>query len=575
LIDLLQRLLLISFFALWVQSAFSFDLSNEHVKKVDRYMTNLKTVDAIEYIDSLFSNKSPLSTAIKQDLIIYRSQALQRLDQYDEDLKYCRKMSKKYPNDEIFQIRLLLETTVMYEITREMEKFFAGMKKIEALLTNYPTSEYYAEYLIRWTSYHRGQKDIPEAQRYANECLELTIAHGHKLQEAVTRTLIGYMSEDEAISDYQLRMALQYWIEINDLHWVGAIYGSFTKREFYRKDYKAALAYSDSSIQAVKNATNKSPLVAPYYWRSQIYEALGQLDSALLYYKKHVAATDDMATYERDEALRKLDYIYGEEKNKAKLEKTEREAKIARERNRQFFITIVVLVGFVLLISYLVIRLRNSRKKIRVQNETLSENNGQLEQLVSDKTVLIQEVNHRVKNNLTLILSLIDYQKMTKKSGDFGALKNRINSIAVAHQLLLTNYDATTTEEMLSLRQYLEQVIEPVVQLDGRTVEQEVHIDEVVLNTDTLVPIGMLVNELISNTLKHAKPEAEKLIIQLDVKVNAQDIAITYTDNGMSFDSPKSSGHLGLMIIDSMVKQLKGRYERNGSAYTIHLQVKN
>ncbi|SDS41337.1 Two-component sensor histidine kinase, contains HisKA and HATPase domains [Polaribacter sp. KT25b] len=189
---------------------------------------------------------------------------------------------------------------------------------------------------------------------------------------------------------------------------------------------------------------------------------------------------------------------------------------------------------------------------------------------------MLKELNHRVKNNLSLIISLIKFQSQEIKEQfykeKFKHLENRINTIAIAHEQFIYS-DTKTAGEFYNLEEYL-QKIAGLVNVSSRNVKYVQNIVAIQLNIDTALPIGILINELISNSIEHAVSK-NPLIINVQIKKKRNLIYITYVDSGTIFSKDSKKDTLGLFIIESMVAQLNGKIEREKSTFKIVLEHKN
>lgn len=97
-------------------------------------------------------------------------------------------------------------------------------------------------------------------------------------------------------------------------------------------------------------------------------------------------------------------------------------------------------------------------------------------------------------------------------------------------------------------------------------------IEDIKVNLETAVPLGILINELITNSMKHSEPLDSSLAIEIALTASDDDLRLEYKDNGKSFKLDPEKETLGLYIIRTMVLQLRGTFERTNSNYSIHLK---
>ena len=210
------------------------------------------------------------------------------------------------------------------------------------------------------------------------------------------------------------------------------------------------------------------------------------------------------------------------------------------------------------------------RKEVKSKNITLNE-------ALDKNKLLLRELNHRVNNNLALILSLVKFQYYEidepKYKEKFQSLEHRIKTIAAAHEQLL--YSKGNIEgEYYDVQEYLSKITNALIDISTKNVQLNLDAKSINLNIDTMLPIGILINELMSNSLKHAVFKNE-LIIDIQITLQQSNITIIYKDSGSTFKETKNTKSLGVSIINSMVKQLKGTISRENSEYTVNLQLKN
>jgi len=190
---------------------------------------------------------------------------------------------------------------------------------------------------------------------------------------------------------------------------------------------------------------------------------------------------------------------------------------------------------------------------------------AQIKESLREKEVLLQEIHHRVKNNLQVISSLLDLQSLHIKEPKmlemFRDSCNRVKSMALVHE----NLYQSKNYAKVNFREYIESLMMNLFQVygvkgDRMTLEQE--IDIVALNIDTAIPCGLIINELVSNALKHAFPDKNPGLISILFKVNKeQHYTLIVRDNGKGLPSCfniNSLNTLGLQLVDILRSFLSG-----------------
>ena len=198
---------------------------------------------------------------------------------------------------------------------------------------------------------------------------------------------------------------------------------------------------------------------------------------------------------------------------------------------------------------------------------------------LEEKEVLLRELHHRVKNNLAVITSLLSLQSshMGSKSAEeiLQESRNRIMSMALVHEQLFQTKDFSN----ISILNYLESLLMNIVSSYGPgkgMVIIERDIADISISIDVLIPLGLIVNELVTNSLKHAFGPGQKGLIKVSfTNPGANDYVITVSDDGKGMPEDldvEKSDTLGLKLVNILAAQLEGTLEfesKEGTAFTI------
>jgi PAS domain S-box-containing protein len=197
----------------------------------------------------------------------------------------------------------------------------------------------------------------------------------------------------------------------------------------------------------------------------------------------------------------------------------------------------------------------------------------QLRASLREKEVLLQEIHHRVKNNLQVVSSLLSLQaEQTKDRQTFEAFRgsqNRIRSMALIHEKLYQSPDLARVD----FAEYLQSLAAALCRsygADVRGISLSIQTDKILLGIDTATPCGLLLNELISNALKHAFPAGRAGEIRIEFRVNGdKQCILRVSDNGVGFPQDlefRTMESLGLQLVNTLVRQLAGsiKLERAG-----------
>ena len=201
-----------------------------------------------------------------------------------------------------------------------------------------------------------------------------------------------------------------------------------------------------------------------------------------------------------------------------------------------------------------------------------------IETSLKEKDVLLKEIHHRVKNNLQIIISLLNLQtgyikdEVTLKAVKDG--QSRVRSMALVHEKF---YQSDELSE-IDFAEYIEKLCHFIYQSYGDKTDR-IHLqisgDKIGLDMDTAMPCGLLVNEIVSNSYKYAFPNQEKGTIQIDFKKNDNKIILFIQDNGVGFPEEydlEKSESLGMQLIQALTSQLDGDLvvsRENGTSFKI------
>ncbi|NEP00054.1 MAG: PAS domain S-box protein [Symploca sp. SIO2E9] len=197
-----------------------------------------------------------------------------------------------------------------------------------------------------------------------------------------------------------------------------------------------------------------------------------------------------------------------------------------------------------------------------------------LRKSLTEKEILLQEVHHRVKNNLQVISSLLDLQsyslKDTKTIELFRESYNRVKSMALVHERL---YSSASLEK-INFAEYIETLTCHLIQsyeLSREPIEIKINCEEVLLNLDKAITCGLIVNELISNALKYAFPQKTGGLVEITLKREGEQLFLTIKDNGVGLPKDldwQAPPTLGLQLVKILTQQLEGELELEPSQGT-------
>ena len=379
---------------------------------------------------------------------------------------------------------------------------------------------------------------------------------------------------DEAILDYQTnfdnskQLGLECYL-IPSLANIGHVY-------LMQGKYEEALPYNLKAIDLMKKTGRTRSLWENYMHVSEIYESIGNLKMALYYHQLYSSELESF----KDNIILSL-----ESEAQSKYEVGQKNATILfqdkiisqQKRTKVLYIILTALLAIILFGLFYFFRKNKKRnQQLEVLNTTLDTKNQQNE-------LLLKEIHHRVKNNLELVKCLIELQSaQLEDSATKDAMiasQNRIQSMGIIHQKLYQGENLGS----IDMKDYFINLGDGI--LDTFDAEDKVKIEcameQLELDVDTAVPIGLIVNELLTNALKYAFPEDSNGKIKISlIQSNKETLTLKVVDNGIGKTiktTPKGTG-FGSQLIKLLTQQLNGNMEEtheNGTSVVFQFKIKS
>jgi PAS domain S-box-containing protein len=203
----------------------------------------------------------------------------------------------------------------------------------------------------------------------------------------------------------------------------------------------------------------------------------------------------------------------------------------------------------------------------------------QIQTSLKEKEVLLKEIHHRVKNNLQVISSLLNLQAGVIKDPQtlqmFKESQNRVRSMALIHEILYQSKDLASIDLAAYIRNLAAHLFGSYG-VNAHAIALKINVDDVFLNVDMAIPCGLIINELVSNCLKHAFPGSQRGEIHIELRSGGDhQFTLTVSDNGVGFPKEvdfRKTESLGLQLVNTLTEQLGGSVkleQQGGTAFTI------
>jgi two-component system, sensor histidine kinase PdtaS len=341
------------------------------------------------------------------------------------------------------------------------------------------------------------------------------------------------------------------------------------------------------AIKMLKNAlddaqkrglTSMSVLIYPLLYKA--YAQNGQYQVALQNLETYNRVNDSINEKSRAEVMLAIESRFElKEKNQTisdlNSEALLNKARIESSKTLQF----VLGIGFFLttLLSGLVFYFYQIKHK---QAEELELKNVVITKAYTEKDLLLREIHHRVKNNLQVVSSLLRLQsRHVQDNHAQEALlegRNRVNSMALIHQYLYRDEDITK----ISADEYIKKLATTLYKsydVSNNRIKFQAQIDPIKLDVDTAIPIGLILNELITNALKHAFPNQREGILEVTLLRGSNDeVNLSVKDNGVGFTEKslkEAKESFGWSLVELFSEKLNAQLSvSNGVGTTVNLQ---
>lgn len=451
-----------------------------------------------------------------------------------------------------------LMAALVYELSGELDLCKVYLDRAYHLYQKRHLESLYSHYCIRVSSYYRFVKKKDSALYFATKGFEYAQLYKNKRDYLDGCLLLGILlpKNDLEGSVKYTSLAAYGFLEIHDYHRAASMYNNIAHKHLIHNDTVKARQYSDSALLIFKNKSLEEDLHTLKV-RYLLFDTLGKTDSAYHYFRKYHNAY--ISKYDSTKAanIKKITEWYENDKKQA----------IIKSKDRQLLFIILLLT---VIISASVLLIRKNRK-INAQNKVIRKQVEELMKMLEQKQVLLSELQHRVKNNLQHVISILEMQKESVNFNSIDELvrgnQNRIHSMALLHKKL--NVSESVTE--VDLERYildLSELVKCSYDTPRKKISLNVTCDIEQLSIEKALPIGLIIVELVSNSMKHAfmKQTTGTIHIALNRDKETGKATLYYADNGRGFDFNKNNEKgLGMEIIKGLIGQLDATVKSQNS----------
>ena len=374
--------------------------------------------------------------------------------------------------------------------------------------------------------------------------------HTGKLYNNLSQIFLEYKNDYKQALDYLFK-AVAFNQANNNFNSLSFNYGNISHAYVLLHDYNQALQYAYKMLGSVQEQHKPERMSNAWRQLYEVFKARGTMDSALYYYVQSDNLDDSLNNVKKANEVVHL---------QTKYETVQKESQILRlqsegaDKNRSITFLAIGIIAFALLAGcmvWLYNRVRKQRQQIALQSKNME--------------VMMKELHHRVKNNLQIVSSLLSLQ--TYKVQDEGAVsvlresQQRVQAMSFIHQRLYKTEDLTA----VNMKEYLSDLAESLLSSYGFQRDQfdlQIKIDREMMDIDKALPIGLVINEMITNALKYAYAGIQHPSLLISLTEDATDMVFVIKDNGIGINEQawkQKSNSFGKQLITALCKQMRAK----------------
>ncbi|HRF99843.1 MAG TPA: histidine kinase dimerization/phosphoacceptor domain -containing protein [Bacteroidia bacterium] len=380
----------------------------------------------------------------------------------------------------------------------------------------------------------------------------------------------------KAISYYKL--AEQYSIKSNNKYHLITNYNSLAMCYKELKEYETAKSYSEKSITISKEVGSVERELFCHETMADILFSMGDYKNAYASFQNYASLKDTLFNQDKNDAIAEMQAKFDVEKNQQKVKEIELQKKIDDETNaKKQLLLVVVIVVILISLIFTIILFRNKQKV----NSLLEQKNAAIQANLEQKEMMMSEIHHRVKNNLQMVSSILDLQ--ARDLTDEKSIQviedslSRINAISLIHQRLYQSDNIRGVK----INNYLQELALDILKnfsstSQTKSIELQCHIDDLDMDLESAIPIGLITAELIINACKYAFTSIEKPEIKITLNKRDGLLLLTVADNGIGKQvSLNDSGTtFGTKLIKSLSRKLRAEINEDTSSKGTSVQLK-
>jgi two-component system, sensor histidine kinase PdtaS len=334
-----------------------------------------------------------------------------------------------------------------------------------------------------------------------------------------------------------------------------------------QKKHSEAIKYAQEAISLGKESDLESISAGGYKNLYEAYKALGQEKAALEAYENYWRIQEKFLETERNKSIASVEQEFQSFKKDTQIEILKKDKTLSKTQ-RNSAIGAAILLGLLSLLYFNRFRLKKkSEQELQIKNTEIANQSKVIQTSLTEKETLLREIHHRVKNNLQIISSLLNIQSShIDDQNVLSSIKegqSRVQAMSLIHQNLYQSEHINDVD----IENYLKELVKYLSDMftgGQKNINVEVSAQNIQFDIDTAIPLGLIVNELVSNAYKYAFDKRDTGKIKIDIKpINKVDYELHVDDdgNGLPEDfNPVKNKSLGLKLVKILSKQLRGKF---------------
>lgn len=359
-----------------------------------------------------------------------------------------------------------------------------------------------------------------------------------------------------------------------------------------QKQMKTSKKCLDEALFLALKIDSKQLQIEIYKILSEYYEAISDAEQSIIYLEKHYSLKEVLFNQTKSKQVAGLQIQYDTDQKEKEIRLLNQQSEIQlltikeQKNATRLFIIIFIMLVVILIILIILFRLKraanrlleNKNQEIDNKNQFLETTREKLKLSLDEKEVLLKEIHHRVKNNLQLVNSLLSIQaRDSERRMDVREFltksQDRVQSMALIHETLYMSDNLAK----VNFQDYLEKLVDHLFQsfdVDKKVIEIHLECNNVFLDIEKVIPLGLILTELINNALKHAfKQHKGRIEINLTYDFKSY-LQLSVYDNGIGLPEnyKDKESTLGIELVNALTKQLQGKLtvdDENGTLFTI------